>query len=137
MRNSSSWDDTFMLMAEALALRSKDPVHTVGCLLVNPDKRIAGAGYNGMPPGLKETPELWTKENKKNRVVHAEMNALLFAGKLEPGFTAYVTLHPCVNCALALITKQVGKIIYKNHKDYPEAASLLKEAGVVVSKFGE
>ena len=60
-----SWDEYFMAVAFLSAQRSKDPNSQVGACVVNPEKKIVGIGYNGMPNGCcdDELPWARTAEN--------------------------------------------------------------------------
>ena len=49
-----SWDKYFMQVAELSAQRSKDPSTQVGACIVNPENKIVGIGYNGMPIGIND-----------------------------------------------------------------------------------
>lgn len=63
LTNYLSWDDFFMATAFLVAKRSKDPVTQVGACIVNPDKKIVGTGYNGMPIGCSDDDFPWGKQN--------------------------------------------------------------------------
>jgi len=70
--------------------------------------QILSIGYNGFPPGISNSGENWSDEQKNDLVVHAEANAVLLKGgaNLENSI-AFVTLFPCEECAKILI--QVGR----------------------------
>ena len=56
-----SWDESFMLMALAIAGRSKDPRTQVGAVFVNADHRVMSVGYNGAPRGLPDSDMHWRR----------------------------------------------------------------------------
>ena len=62
-----SWDQYFMGIALLSALRSKDENTQVGACIVNPENRIVGIGYNGLPVGCDDTCFPWGKEGKLAR----------------------------------------------------------------------
>lgn len=75
----------------------------VGALLVK-EKNIISYGFNGTPAGFCNECE----ENNitKKEVIHAEVNAILKAGKQSIGSDLYLTLSPCIDCCK--IIKQAG-----------------------------
>ncbi|MEM6635630.1 MAG: bifunctional diaminohydroxyphosphoribosylaminopyrimidine deaminase/5-amino-6-(5-phosphoribosylamino)uracil reductase RibD [Pseudomonadota bacterium] len=96
-------DRRFMAMALALGRRGLGrvwPNPAVGCVLVSPKGRVVGRG--------------WTAEGGRP---HAEVQALVQAGPLADGATAYVTLEPCAHhgetppCAEALIKAGVVRVV--------------------------
>lgn len=143
MRRSEPWDQVWMRMAGIIAsMRSKDPDVQVGAVVVSPDNRRATFGYNGFPCGIKDTPERWDNEIKKDLVIHAEDNALQNANTNVDGWTLYVTLLPCIRCANTVIHRGISRVVYRddqkkdskwNQKE--QALQLFKEAGVKVEKL--
>lgn len=119
--NYISWDEYFMGVAKLSSLRSKDPGTQVGACLVNPDKRIVGIGYNGLPSGLVDDDFSWAREGeyldtKYPYVVHAEANAILNATTNLKGATLYVTLFPCNECMKLIIQSGIKEIVYESNK---------------------
>jgi dCMP deaminase len=112
IRNEIKWDLRFLRLAQEIATWSKDPTTKVGCVIIDPERRIVGTGYNGFPklvPDFKEYLE--DKIEKRLRVIHAEMNAMQFStGKLE-GSTLYCTHHPCASCAGVIIQKGISRVV--------------------------
>ena len=119
-----SWDEFFMRVAVAAALRSKDPNTQVGACIAGTDHRILSVGYNGTPAGLDDDDFPWdtTDEpltDKHNYVIHAEANAILnYRGSLKElqGATVYVTLFPCQECAKTLVQAGIGEVVYLGDK---------------------
>lgn len=101
-----NWNDYFMGLAQAAAAKSKDPSSKVGAVIVDMNRRIVSIGYNGPPRGTNDNYAYSSREVKLRRVLHAEENAILFAGRPLRGCAIYCTHHPCAHCA-ALIC-QVG-----------------------------
>jgi dCMP deaminase len=134
-----NWNDYFMGLAQAAATKSKDPSTRVGAVIVDMNRRIVSIGYNGPPRGTNDNYAYSTREVKMRRVLHAEENAMLFAGRTLRGCAIYCTHHPCAHCA-ALIC-QVG-IVEVYHPpldegfaerwaaDIAEARSMFVELGV-------
>ena len=119
-----SWDEFFMRVAVAAALRSKDPNTQVGACIAGTDHRILSVGYNGTPAGLDDDDFPWDTTDdpltdKHNYVIHAEANAILnYRGSLKElqGATVYVTLFPCQECAKTLVQAGIGEVVYLGDK---------------------
>ncbi|RVU97737.1 dCMP deaminase family protein [Coriobacteriales bacterium OH1046] len=119
-----TWDEFFMRVAVAAAMRSKDPNTQVGACIAGTDHRILSVGYNGTPSGIDDDDFPWGTTDdpltdKHNYVIHAEANAILnYRGALKDlsGATAYVTLFPCQECAKTLAQAGIGEIVYLDDK---------------------
>jgi len=120
---SDKWDSRFMEMAFLVSTWSKDPGTKVGCVLVN-DRRIIATGYNGFPQGISDLSDRFDDRDWKLMVtVHAEVNAILNAGKhgaRTEGATVYTTFPPCSNCSSAIIQAGVSRIVCPPYKETPE-----------------
>jgi dCMP deaminase len=91
------WDLRFLELAKLVSTWSKDPSTQVGAVIVDPDKRIVSVGFNGFPQMMEDRAEwLNNRDEKYSRIIHGEMNALLFAGKSVQGCTLYT--YPCLSC---------------------------------------
>ena len=55
MSTQKDWDEYFMKIAEAVAIKSKDPSSKMGCVIVDQNKRVVSLGYNGLLQGADET----------------------------------------------------------------------------------
>ena len=120
-QNVISWDQYFMGLAHLSAMRSKDPNTSVGAVIVDDKHRVVSIGYNGMPYGCSDDIYPWDREGdlldtKYPYVVHAELNAILNAGRSLKDCTLYVSLFPCNECAKAIIQSGIKKIIYEDDK---------------------
>lgn len=110
------WNVAFMQQAQLMSTRSKDPSTKVGCIIVSPDRFVLSEGYNGFPRGVADTPErLNDRAQKYPRVVHAEANAIINAGrngaKID-GSILYVTQPPCPNCAKMIANAGIKEVWY-------------------------
>ena len=112
MNEPITWDHLWMDIAKTVARRSKDPDTQVGCVLVSPDQRRMFIGYNGFPRKIVDTMERWQRPDKYRRVVHAEKNAILNRNCDVEGWTCYVTLSPCFDCAMEVIQAGISKVVY-------------------------
>ena len=109
----SNWDKRFLEMAALVSTWSKDPGTKVGSVIVAQDKRVIAVGFNGFPAGMKDDPELYAdREVKLSRIVHAEINALLYAGILPQHTTVYTyPFMPCDRCVVQLIQAGVRRFV--------------------------
>ena len=101
-------------LANFVAGWSKDPSTQVGAVIANVNtKRVVSMGFNGFPAGVEDSEDrLETREIKYEMVVHAEANALLFAGPAAEGCTLYVTpLPPCARCAVLIIQAGISRVV--------------------------
>ena len=120
--NYINWDEYFMGIAILSSMRSKDPNTQVGACIVNPDNRIVGTGYNGLPRGYDDDEFDWTREgnlleSKYGRIIHAEPNAIFNATTTNlKDCKIYVTLHPCHDCIKDIVQKEISEIIYLEDK---------------------
>ncbi len=103
-------DDYFIGMAQVAASRSKDTNTQVGAVLVDADDKVVATGYNGMIKGCDES-YMWGA--KHAYVIHAEMNALLYAGREARGCQMYITHAPCSQCLKHMFQAGI-KVIHYN-----------------------
>jgi dCMP deaminase len=124
--NVEKWDRRFLEQAKLVSTWSKDPSTKVGAILVNDLRQVVGQGYNGFPRGIADTPErLNDRETKYKLVVHAEVNAILDAGRDARGAVLYVypsfmvppICHEC--CKMAIQAGVVGIVGYEPNPDDP------------------
>jgi dCMP deaminase len=111
-----------MNIAHTVKLRSHDPKTKVGSVLVSlSDNRIISTGYNGLPSGINEKEIDWNNrdENLRNKIIHSEINTLLYANSRFENTILYTTLSPCIDCIKVLAATNVKKIYYDNeYKDF-------------------
>lgn len=121
------WHEHFLAMAFVVSKLSKDPSTQVGAIIASPDKRQISMGYNGFPAGMIETPKKWERPEKYERVIHAEMNAVLNARFLLEGATVYCTLAPCHKCMAGLLQAGVKHVVYYDNYPRQEHQELWEE----------
>ena len=137
------WDFRFLALAEHISDWSKDPSTQVGAVITHTrSKRVVSMGFNGLPAGVEDTEErLDDRETKYEMVVHAEQNALMFAGDRAEGCTLYVhPLPPCARCAVLIIQSGIVRVVCDQpdfeHERWGEQAkiadAMLREAGLEV-----
>lgn len=107
----TNWERRFLGLAAHIAMWSKDPSTQCGCIIVRPDRTIASMGFNGYPQGIRDV-QLDNRGYKLERIIHAEMNALLFLRERPAGYTAYVVpMLPCNRCAVHLIQSGLTRVV--------------------------
>lgn len=141
------WCEYFMAVAFLSAQRSKDPSSQVGACIVNPENKIVGIGYNGMPNGCHDDSLPWARtaddrlDTKYPYVCHAELNAIMNKNSADvKGCVMYVALFPCNECAKLIIQAGIKEVIYMSDKyhDTPEmtaARKMFDLTGIKYTKF--
>ncbi len=99
------WHKRFLELAEHIASFSKDPSTKVGAVIFDEGNRIISMGYNGLPQKVIDSDERYNnRELKYKTIIHAEMNAILFAKKdLTNCSIATWPFMSCSNCTSAII----------------------------------
>jgi dCMP deaminase len=135
------WDHRFLGLAAYIADWSKDPSTKVGAVITHTrSKRTISTGFNGFPAGVQDLQErLYDRQIKYEMVVHAEQNALMFAGERAEGATIYVhPLPPCARCAVMIIQAGITRVVCDQpdfeHERWGEVAkiadTMFREAGL-------
>lgn len=109
----SDWDGRFLSLAAHIAEWSKDPSTKCGAVIVRHDRTIASMGYNGFPRCIKDDLDLLNnREEKYKRIIHAEVNAMLFAREIVAGYTLYTwPFLPCCRCATQIIQCGIRRVV--------------------------
>lgn len=138
-RAIDKWDRHFLRLARECALMSKDPSSQIGAVVVQ-GRRVVGTGYNGFPPGIADDDRLNDREAKLRLVVHAEVNAILDAGRDARGATLYMfgfNSAPCDNCTKHAIAAGIKRVVgggtptpERWKANLEQAAETLAEAGI-------
>lgn len=116
-------DTYFLEMAKHVASRSKDPSTQTGAVIVDPRGRVVSTGYNGFPQKMPDHAELYAnREEKYSRIVHCEMNALIFADRELTECTLYTwPFLTCDRCCVHML--QAGIVRFVAPKCPDEQAS--------------
>jgi dCMP deaminase len=109
------WDLRYLAVAREISCWSKDPSTKVGAVIADNQGRVVALGYNGFPRNIEDAAEkLAVQEIKYEMVVHAEVNAVLIAGRSTIGGTVYVHGAPiCPRCASVLIQAGITRAVAK------------------------
>ena len=119
MKHTQS-DSEYMQQTMQLLRLSHDPDRQVGAAIVGIDGDIIAKGVNAPPPALalKKADSLKAMQEdptwKYFMLEHAERNAINSAhahGADLRGATMYGTLYPCADCARAIITAGIKRLV--------------------------
>jgi dCMP deaminase len=137
-------DEYYLRLAADSARRATCLRRMIGAVVVKNDV-IVSTGYNGNPRAMPHCEEigcirdeLKIPSGERMEIctgVHAEMNALIFAGKEARDGVMYTTLVPCNTCAKMIINAGVRRVVFA--EGYPDRMGLvlLEEAGIPVERI--
>ncbi len=150
-----TWEGYFMDMATLVASKSKDRSTRCGIVIVGEGHTVLATGYNGFPRGVDDYNEYYHKRPEKYAwTEHAERNAIYNAarhGIRLLGSTAYTNVHPCIECARALVQAGIKEVTVPSNNDplfhnleqridweesFLKAREILSEGHVVVTEYG-
>ena len=129
-----------MGLASYVASWSKDPSTKVGAVIADCNKRIVSLGFNGFARTINDDERLNDRAVKYAMVLHAEENAILFAGRNLSDCSLYVSgLPPCSHCASLIVQCGIKKV-YAWKQEIPErwqeniklTQEIFAEAGVTL-----
>jgi len=115
------WGEYFMYMARLVATRATCDRKKVGAVLVDKNRRVVATGYNGSPRGLPHCDEagheLVNMDGRDScvRTLHAESNALDYAGVRAENCLLFVTVIPCYDCAKRIVNSGVKSVFYEEY----------------------
>ncbi len=123
-----TWEAYALALAVVASSRSEDPYIQVGAVVLRHDKSIAGIGYNGPPAGIDID---WSdRDERRKRIVHAEVNALRYV-KPNEGWLVATTLLPCRSCLQMISSYGIKKVVYHEVYEHDAVAlELAKEWGM-------
>lgn len=111
---NKKWDINFLRLAATIASFSKDKTK-IGAVIAR-DKILLSNGYNGFPSCVEDDERLLNRETKLKYTIHAEMNAILHAGKHSINIkdsTIYIYgLFPCQECAKHIVVAGIKKVVF-------------------------
>lgn len=113
------WHLRFLEMAKLVASWSKDPSTQTGAVIVAPTRHIISVGFNGFPSGMPDKPEYYNDRNEKySRIVHCEVNALLFANASVLGATLYTwPFLSCDRCVVQMLQAGIKTFVAPKPSD--------------------
>lgn len=142
-RHELNWLKACDLMAPLFSTCSRRQYFAV---ILAPNKRVAGIGYNGSPPGMPHCNEGGCPHANDGKASglqyencisqHAEMGALLWSDQsMRTGGTLIVNGPPCFNCAKAIASSGIETVVCYDDISYPnreEVYKFLGECGIFV-----
>jgi dCMP deaminase len=145
------WDHRFFEMCTLLGSWSEDRSRQVGCVIVGKANEIRATGFNGLPRGVNGAVDArHSREGgeKYQWFEHAERNAIYNAARIGvplEGCRLYVGLHPCADCARAIIQVGVASVhtfapplsdpVYS--RSFEIAQTMLSEAGIELRYYDQ
>lgn len=110
----NKWDLRFLELAFLVSKWSKDPSTQTGAVIVSPGNGVISVGFNGFPAGMPDEASLYAdREEKYSRIIHCEVNALLFANRPIPeGSTLYTTpFMSCDRCVVQMLQAGIRRFV--------------------------
>ena len=108
--NRPNWEEYALAIANVASQRSEDPYQKVGACVLRLDNSVCGVGHNGAPKRIEID---WSnRDDRRKRVVHAEVNALRYT---TPGecYLLASTLLPWNDCLRMAASYGIKKVIFK------------------------
>lgn len=110
----NKWDVRFLRLAREVSTWSKDPSTQVGACIVDNNRRVISVGFNGLPRAIPDSDRILNdREEKYEHIIHAEINALLFAQD-RPLSSARIYTYPfppCSRCAAVIIQAGIRSVV--------------------------
>lgn len=142
MPERASWDQTWLAIARAMALRSRCDRDQVGAVVVDPMNRVVATAYNGPPASFPESPlanggcrgfchraiqgpqptTLVSYEDCPS--LHAEANALMVCDRRDRlGGTIYTTSDICWSCAKLIANSGLARVVVPRDHEHDYRSS--------------
>ena len=146
--HEKKWLEATEQLAEIFSTCSKRKYFAV---VLAPNKRVAGVGYNGSPPGMGHCneghcPRAIEKSASGSHYdncisQHAEAGALLWSDiSVRQGGTLIVNGPPCMGCAKLIASSGVTRVVCKSdndYKDFDKVKNFLFTAGIELIESNE
>lgn len=146
-----TWDEYYLAIAKAVAVRATCPAGQVGCIAVSPEGVPLIFGYNGAPSGMDHCDEVgcsWVERlsgetgqrQTYSRHMHAEANAVSRAARVGArldGATLYITQEPCPDCLKLCLQAGIRTLVVGTVKDsrwFDQAIAICQNVGATCRK---
>tara|TARA_Y100000361_G_C10948342_1_gene232429 strand:+ start:70 stop:543 length:474 start_codon:yes stop_codon:yes gene_type:complete len=105
------WKSYALKLALVASERSEDTFMKVGACLLRHDNSVAGLGYNGAPSGISI--DWQNRDQRRARVVHAEVNALRYT---QPGecYLLACSHIPCNDCIKTIAAYGIKEVVFND-----------------------
>ena len=147
LKHELQWLSSLETLAITFSTCSK---RQYAAVVLSPNKRVIGFGYNGSPSGMPHCNEghcprlhedAASGSNYDTCIAqHAEAGALLWCDPAQrQGATLVVNGPPCMGCAKLIASSGISRIVYKADSSYIQWADVEKfliAAGVEVVGYG-
>ncbi len=109
-----NWTEYFMRAAYLIATRATCDRKHVGAVIVSVDNRVVASGYNGSPAGQPSCDDVGHElvDGHCVRTIHAEANAIGYAGRSAQGCTLFATIIPCYDCCKQIVNVGICRVVY-------------------------
>lgn len=125
MSQRLSFNEYFMNIAQQVKLRSPDIIKVGAIIVSNKNNTIISTGYNGAPRNCNDSIDWTDRSLVRSVVIHAEMNAILYAQSRFEDSTMYITMSPCSQCIKLIAAANIKKIYYcTEYKDFSTVKEL-------------
>jgi dCMP deaminase len=134
-----SWGEFHMMDAYHAAIRGSCLRKRVGAVIIDPNNRLVSGGFNGaaskQPSCLEVGCDVQIVNGREScvRTLHAESNALDYAGRDARGCALFTTVIPCRPCAMRIIQAGIAAVYYSEYYESQgtkATKALLEGAGV-------
>jgi dCMP deaminase len=131
------WDLRFLELAKTVSTWSRDPSTKSGSVIVRQDRSIASIAFNGFPKNMPDPASMYEdREVKYSKILHSEVNAMIFAREPLHGYTLYNwPLLPCDRCFVQMA--QAGITRFVAPKMTPDLESRWGESVARTRKYAE
>lgn len=107
------WDKRFLELAKFISTWSRDPSTQTGAVIVDNKNRIVSVGFNGFARGVSDKQEDYdNRELKYSKIIHCEINAILFANKDLDYCCLYTwPFMSCDRCCTVVIQSGIKRVV--------------------------
>lgn len=152
-RPRPTWDETWLAVADVVALRSRCDRRRCAAVIVDAENRVVSTGYNGPPRGYAVEGDCghWCPRAcgvsppqpgyEDCFALHAEQNALLFSERsAREGGTIYVTSTICFTCARLVANSGLVRAVMRvsvadAHRQPERTVTFLRHSGIEVNTW--
>lgn len=123
----------------------------VFAMIVSPQGKVVGTGYNGSPPGMPHCNEGHCPRAQQGSAagsvydncigIHGEQNAIMWSDpNARVGGTIYITAPPCMTCARMIAGSGVSRVVYlpdENMDGWPDVEAFLMKKGIELTAMSK